>query len=82
MFDIHSHIIYHIDDGSRTPEESLELIRQDVEQGAHAIIATPHYYVQYPTDPPRIRRRAHLRPMHPPSTYVSTRETKCSGSTV
>ena len=57
MFDIHSHIIYHIDDGSRTPEESLELIRQDVEQGARAIIATPHYYVQYPTDPARIRAK-------------------------
>ena len=57
MFDIHSHIIYHIDDGSRTPEESLELIRQDVAQGAHAIIATPHYYVQYPTDPARIRAK-------------------------
>ena len=57
MFDIHSHIIYHIDDGSRTPEESLELIRQDVEQGAHANIATPHYYVQYPTDPARIRAK-------------------------
>lgn len=57
MFDIHSHLIYHIDDGSRTPEESLELIRQDVEQGAHAIIATPHYYVQYPTDPARIRAK-------------------------
>lgn len=55
MFDIHSHIIYHIDDGSHDLEESLELIRQDVEQGAHAIIATPHYYVQYPTDPTRIR---------------------------
>lgn len=57
MFDIHSHIIYHIDDGSRILEESLELIRQDVEQGAHAIIATPHYYVQYPTDPARIRAK-------------------------
>ncbi len=55
MFDIHSHIIYHIDDGSHDLEESLELIRQDVEQGAHAIIATPHYYVQYPTNPARIR---------------------------
>lgn len=53
MFDIHSHIIYHIDDGSY----DLELIRQDVEQGAHAIIATPHYYVQYPTDPARIRAK-------------------------
>ena len=57
MFDIHSHIIYHIDDGSHDLEESLELIRQDVEQGAHAIIATPHYYVQYPTDPTRIRAK-------------------------
>ena len=57
MFDIHSHIIYHIDDGSHDLEESLDLIRQDVEQGAHAIIATPHYYVQYPTDPARIRAK-------------------------
>lgn len=57
MFDIHSHIIYHIDDGSHDLEESLELIRQDVEQGTHAIIATPHYYVQYPTDPTRIRAK-------------------------
>lgn len=57
MFDIHSHIIYHIDDGSHDLEESLELIRQDVEQGARAIIATPHYYVQYPTDPARIRAK-------------------------
>lgn len=55
MFDIHSHIIYHIDDGSRTPEESLALIRQDSAEGARDIIATPHYYVQYPTDPDRIR---------------------------
>ena len=57
MFDIHSHIIYHIDDGSHDLEESLELIRQDVEQGARGIIATPHYYVQYPTDPARIRAK-------------------------
>ena len=57
MFDIHSHIIYHIDDGSHDLEESLELIRQDVEQGARAIIAPPHYYVQYPTDPARIRAK-------------------------
>ena len=57
MFDIHSHIIYHIDDGSHDLEESLELIRQDVEQGARAIIATPHYYVQYPTAPARIRAK-------------------------
>jgi len=57
MFDIHSHIIYHIDDGSRDIEESVKLIRSAVEQGATDIIATPHYYVEYPTDPNRIREK-------------------------
>lgn len=57
MFDIHSHIIYHIDDGSRDLEESLSLIRKDREEGAEAIIATPHYYIQHPTDPARIRAK-------------------------
>ena len=85
MFDIHSHIIYHIDDGSRTPEESLALIRQDRAEGARDIIATPHYYVQYPTDPDRIRAELatiqNMR-MQTASMYISTQETKCSGSTV
>ena len=57
MFDIHAHIIYHIDDGSRTIEESLALIQRDSAQGARAIIATPHYYVQYPTEPECIRAK-------------------------
>ncbi|SEA81318.1 protein-tyrosine phosphatase [Oribacterium sp. KHPX15] len=57
MFDIHSHIIYHIDDGSRDIEESVKLIRSAVEQGATDIIATPHYYVEYPTGSVRIREK-------------------------
>ena len=57
MFDIHSHIIYAIDDGSRNPGESLRLIRKDVDQGATAIFATPHYSVQEPSDPDTILRR-------------------------
>ncbi len=57
MFDIHSHIIYHIDDGSRDIEESVKLIRKAYEQGATDIIATPHYYVEYPTNPTRIREK-------------------------
>ncbi len=57
MFDIHSHIIYHIDDGSRDLEESVELIRRDQAEGARSIIATPHYSVQCPTDPERIRKK-------------------------
>lgn len=57
MFDIHSHIIYAIDDGARNPEEAVRLIQRDVEQGATAIFATPHYSVQEPSDPDLIRRR-------------------------
>ncbi len=57
MFDIHSHIIYHIDDGSRDIDESVKLIKSDVEQGATDIIATPHYYIQQPTSPKRIREK-------------------------
>lgn len=57
MFDIHSHIIYHIDDGSRDIEESVDLIRSAVRQGATDIIATPHYYLEYPSDPVRIKEK-------------------------
>ena len=57
MFDIHTHIIYGTDDGSRSPEESLRLIEMDIQQGVTDIIATPHYYADHPTDPDRILRR-------------------------
>ena len=43
MTDIHSHIIYDIDDGSRTVEESIELIQKLQEVGFNNIIMTPHY---------------------------------------
>lgn len=43
MIDIHSHILYGIDDGARTIEESIEIIRRMSELGYKKIIATPHY---------------------------------------
>lgn len=43
MLDIHSHILYGIDDGSRTKEESIELLRYLESQGVKKIIVTPHY---------------------------------------
>ncbi len=56
MFDIHSHIIYGVDDGSRDPGESIRLVEMDKKQGVTDIIATPHYYVNHPSDPDRILR--------------------------
>ncbi len=41
--DIHSHILYNIDDGSKTLEESIEIIKQHIEMGFKDIVLTPHY---------------------------------------
>ena len=43
MIDIHSHILPGIDDGARDIAESVEIVRQLVEQGVTKVIATPHY---------------------------------------
>ena len=41
-YDLHTHIIPGVDDGSDSLEESLEMIRQMREQGVINIVATPH----------------------------------------
>lgn len=43
MIDIHSHILFDIDDGAKTPEESVELCRGAYEGGYKIITATPHF---------------------------------------
>jgi len=47
LLDIHSHILPEIDDGSSSMKESLTLMSMQKEQGADAIIATPHFYAEY-----------------------------------
>lgn len=43
MKDIHSHLLYGIDDGSRNIDESINLLKQMVNEGVDSIIFTPHY---------------------------------------
>ncbi|MBR2753672.1 exopolysaccharide biosynthesis protein [Candidatus Saccharibacteria bacterium] len=43
MIDIHSHILPGVDDGARTLTDSVDLVKELVESGATAIVATPHY---------------------------------------
>ena len=42
MIDIHAHILPGVDDGSPSPESSLEMAALAVESGVRAVIATPH----------------------------------------
>jgi protein-tyrosine phosphatase len=42
MIDIHTHILPGLDDGSKTVDESLLMIRQAIDAGVEIICATPH----------------------------------------
>ena len=43
LIDIHSHILPDVDDGARTVEESIELLKSLKAQGVTDVIATPHF---------------------------------------
>ena len=43
MIDIHSHLLYGIDDGPKTKDESLDMLKIAAKDGISTIIATPHY---------------------------------------
>lgn len=45
MIDIHSHILYGIDDGSESLEESIRIIKKAIANGYTDIVLTPHYRV-------------------------------------
>lgn len=47
MIDIHTHILPGVDDGARTMEDALRLIRQAAEGGTREIILTPHCAPSY-----------------------------------
>lgn len=43
MIDIHCHLLYGVDDGAKTIEESVAMLKDAKEQGIQAMILTPHY---------------------------------------
>lgn len=45
MNDIHTHILYGIDDGSKSYEESVKLLKEMEELGIKNIVLTPHYII-------------------------------------
>lgn len=57
MFDIHYHLVYGVDDGPKTLEDSLALAEASVSEGVTHIVATPHANHRYSFDPETIRER-------------------------
>lgn len=55
--DFHSHILPGVDDGSRSVEESLEMLRMERSQGISHVMATPHFYANHDTPDNFLRRR-------------------------
>lgn len=51
MVDIHSHILPGWDDGAKSMEDSLEMLRIAVESGTTDIVATPHANSEFPFNP-------------------------------
>ena len=43
MVDIHNHIIFGIDDGAKTLNDSIAIAKMAEYEGIHTIIATPHF---------------------------------------
>jgi len=43
MIDIHNHLLYDIDDGPKTKEDTIEIIKSAQEYEIYKIVATPHY---------------------------------------
>ena len=59
MLDIHSHILPKMDDGSKSAEMSLEMLRRSRAQGVTTIVATSHFYGVEESPEQFLRRRNH-----------------------
>ena len=74
MVDFHSHILPGVDDGSRSVEESLQLLDMLREQQVSAVVASPHFYANEQSVQEFLSRRqaayetlsAQMQPDHPP----------------
>lgn len=47
IFDIHSHLLPWLDDGSTSMEDSVQLVRDQIEDGITEMILTPHYRLDW-----------------------------------
>ena len=70
MVDFHTHILPKMDDGSRSSEESVAMLRMLAEQGIKRVVLTPHYYPEAESPEDCLRRRESVNSRCLPSTSV------------
>lgn len=46
MTDLHSHILPEIDDGANSVDESIDMLKMELEQGVDSIVFTPHFDIR------------------------------------
>lgn len=67
MLDIHSHFLPKMDDGSKSTEMSMEMLRSSKKQGVTSIVSTSHFYGDRESPESFLHRRRHaiekLRPL-------------------
>lgn len=58
MVDCHTHILPRMDDGSRSSDESIQMLRMERDQGVDTVILTPHFYADRESTEKFLERRA------------------------
>lgn len=59
MIDFHTHILPKMDDGSKSTEESIAMLKMQAEQGIRWVVATPHFYAEHESPQDFLQRRNH-----------------------
>lgn len=59
MLDIHSHFLPKMDDGSKSTDMSMEMLRNSRKQGVTTIVSTSHFYGDNESPERFLKRRAH-----------------------
>ena len=55
--DFHTHILQQVDDGSKSIETSLNMLREEYNQGIEKVVLTPHFYPNHDSPQRFIERR-------------------------
>ena len=65
LVDVHSHCLWGLDDGAKSFDDSLAMLKMAARHGTTDIVVTPHANFQYPFDPAVIAERLAALRAHP-----------------